>query len=481
MSARQFLLVLLARGRVVLAVFGIVVLATVVVTITSTKLYSAAASVLLDTQISNSNGTTTPGQLPTGYMATQVDVAMSEPVAQQVVRSLHLDTDESFLASWRRSTGGQGDRVAWIANLLHGGLSVTPSRESSVINIAFDWPDAREAARMANAFARAYIDTSIQLKVDQARQYANGFAERAHELHAELQARQRQLADFQRENAVVVSDERFDIETSKLSELSTQLLQVQAQRQDSQSRQRQAATSNETLSEVLQSAVIAGLKSDLSRAETKRQEFSSRLGPNHPEVLANSAEIVGLHAKIAQESARIAASLGNTTEINLRRESDLRSALEAQKARLLQMRDQRDAASVLQGDIATAQRNLDVVTQRLAQSSLESRTQQTNIVQLTSAVAPLRPASPKSIHNLLLGMFLGAVLAAGVALLMEIADRRVRHDRELPQLLGVPLLGSIGNTLDFSPDKFRSLSPRDRLRFLLGFPGATLRSFALKT
>ena len=54
-----------------------------------------------------------------------------------------------------------------------------------------------------------------------------------------------------------------------------------------------------------------------------------------------------------------------------------------------------DAAAVLKNDVVAAQRNLDAVTQHLAQSNLESQTQQTNIALLTAATLPWRPSSPR--------------------------------------------------------------------------------------
>jgi len=40
----------------------------------------------------------------------------------------------------------------------------------------------------------------------------------------------------------------------------------------------------------------------------------------------------------------------------------------------MQLKHQRDEGAVLQNDVVTAQRNLDAVTQRLAQSNLQSQT-----------------------------------------------------------------------------------------------------------
>jgi chain length determinant protein EpsF len=378
-------------------------------------------------------------------MATQVDIISSERVALQVVKNLKLDRDEDFRNEWQKSTGGRGTLADWLATNLDHALTVAPSRESNVVNISVTWPDANAATALANAFAQAYIDTTIELKVEPARQYASWFAERSRALRDDLKAKQKRLSDYQIATGLVATDERLDIENARLNELSTELVTIQEQRDDSQSRQSQGHAGDiESLPEVLQSPMVSGLKADLSRAEAARQDIEARLGKNHPDYQTNQAEITRLRERIAEESAKVVASLGSTTQVNRRRESDLQAELEAQKKRILDLRQQHDEAADLQFDVQTAQRNLDAVMQRLAMSNLESQTQQTNVVLLTPAVEPLARSSPRLALNAAIGLFFGILLGGGTALLLEIRERRIRSDDEFPALLGVPLLGSFG-------------------------------------
>ncbi len=128
----------------------------------------------------------------------------------------------------------------------------------------------------------------------------------------------------------------------------------------------------------------------------------------------------------------------------MRRENDVRQALEAQKKKVLDLKYQHDQAAVFLSDVTSAQRDLDEVTQRLAQSNLESLTQQTNVVQLSTASIPKDPSSPKLVINLILAIFLGGVLGIGSALAVEMRNRRIREDEDIAEVLGVPLLGRIG-------------------------------------
>jgi capsular polysaccharide biosynthesis protein len=127
----------------------------------------------------------------------------------------------------------------------------------------------------------------------------------------------------------------------------------------------------------------------------------------------------------------------------MRRESEVRDALEAQKKKVLELKNAHDEAANLSNDVITAQRDLDAVTQRLAQSKLESLAQKTNVVLLALAVEPLDRSSPKESMFMAAGVFLGLVLGIGAVLLMEMWDKRLRAEEDLVRLLGVPVLGRI--------------------------------------
>ncbi len=443
MTFNQFLSVIRARWVIAVGVFAAVILIGAIYTLFSPKLYTASASVVVDTKADPVAGVAIAAEISTGYIATQVDIISSERVAQLVAKELKFDKDPEWLSAWRGSTGGVGDATVWIGAKLQKTLAVTPSRDSSVIDISVTWTDPKQAAVLANAFAQAYIDTTIELRVDPAKQYAAWFAERSAALRADLQVKQKRLADFQTANGLVATDGRLDIENARLAELSSQLVTMQALRQDSQSRQRQTAADNDSLPEVLQSPLIGNLKSDLSRAEAKLQDIGTTLGKNHPDYQTTAAEISSLRRRIAEESAKVAASLGSTTQINLRRESDIRAALEAQKTQMLELTNKHDQAAGLLNDVTTAQRNLDLVSQRLAQTSLESQTQQTNVALLTPAVEPLFRSSPRYSIDLLVSIFVGAVLGIASVMIREATDRRFREDAELSQVLGVPILGKL--------------------------------------
>jgi chain length determinant protein EpsF len=443
MTPQQLFLILRARWRLAASIWGAIVLTVLGINLLLPKQYVANASVLVDVKPDPVAPTVGAGEAPEAYMATQVDIITSPRVARRVVKQLHLDQDPAFRQRWQEATDGRGHFDGWITGLLKRALAVSPSGVGNVINISVTWNDPATAAALANAFAQSYIATTIELKVDPARQYANSFSERADELRADLEAKQKALSDFESRNGIVATDERMDVENSRLAEISTQLVAIQGQRQDSQSRQRPSAGDADSIPEVMQNPVIQGLKAELSRAQVKLDDIATRLGVNHPEYISALSEVQSLKQRVASERDQIIGSMNEAMRVNMRREAEVAASLQAQKQRILELKHQHDQAQVLQNDVLTAQRNLDAVTQRLAQSSLEGATTQTNLALLTPATEPSIPSGPKVLLNCMLAALAGAGLGIGAALLMEKADQRIRSDADLAMALGIPLLGRV--------------------------------------
>lgn len=443
MSLHQLILVLRARWVMVISLMVATVAVVLAVSLQLPKKYTANTAVVADTK-SFDPVAGVPMQFTSGYTATQVDIIQSERTAQRVVSMLELSKVPEIQQQWQKATGGRGSFEQWMALDLLSNLSVAPSRDSSVINISFTGPDPKFAADVANAFTKAYIDLSLELKVEPARQYAAWFDARVSQLRAKLESAQEALSTYQRNKGIVASDERLDYETTRLSEISSQLTQIQALRADTASRQEQAGAGNENVPEVLQNPVIATLKTELLRAEAVWQDAQVRLGTNNPAYLKAKADVTSIRERITQETARVASSLASANQVNIRREQELTALLEAQKQRVLRLKDGRDGITALQRDVESAQKAYDAVSQGLAQSNLESQVQQTNIAVLTPAAPPLEPSSPKVLINTLIALAAGTVLGIGAALLREMMQRPVRSFDDLTQTLGLPVLAVIG-------------------------------------
>lgn len=441
MSFGQVLSILKARWLAALLVFVLTVGTTVAVSLLLPKQYTANASVVADFK-PDPVALISTGLASSGFMATQVDVIMSERVALRVIRNLRLADNPQVRELWLQDTEGQGSIETWMVTFFQKQLEVKPSRESSVITVSYKAPDAGFAAAMANAFVQAYLETTLDLRVEPAKQYSTFFDTRAKEARDALEKAQSKLSAFQKENGIIASDERLDIENARLNELSSQAVMLQALASESGSRQAQArGESADKMQEVLNNPLISGLKADLSRAEAKLQELQARLGDSHPQVVEAKANIAALRSKVDAEVRRVTSGVGVSNNITRQRVADVRASLEAQRTKVLRLKAVRDEGSVLLRDVESSQRAFELVTQRLNQSSLESQNTQSNLHLLTVATAPLLPSSPRVVLNTALSVVLGVLLAIGLALLLEMMDRRIRGVDDVAETLGLAVIG----------------------------------------
>lgn len=451
MTLQQFLLILSARAKLVLYTLLVTVLATLLVSLLLPKQYSATTAIVVDVKSPDPiAGVFSPGLIMPGYMATQVDIITSDRVAQRVVKLLRMDENQEMKEQWIKATGGQGRLDIWLATLLQKNLDVKPSRESNLIKIGYGGTDPIFTAAVANAFARAYIDVNLELKLEPARQSATWFEEQTKNLRDKLERAQQALSSYQQKTGIITTEERSDYETTKLNELSSQLTLVQTQTYDSHSKAHSAGGSD-TLAEVLQSPLINSLKTDIARLEAKQQESNINLGKNHPQTLRTESELAALKAQLANETRKISSGISTSYQVGKQKERELLAAIEAQKIRALDINKQRDEISVLKRDVESAQRAFESVSQRSTQARLESLSIQTNIVALTPAAEPTNPAKPNIALNMLLSIFVGTLLGIGFALMAEIANRRVRSPEDLLESIDLPILACIVSTKPLSP------------------------------
>jgi len=441
MTITQFFAILAARWKLCLYIFFGAVILAFGISLVLPKKYAASASVVLDAKPDPVSAMLYNGSLSPGFVSTQIDIIQSERVALKVARRV-IEKDPRVRQQWMQQTGGEGTVEQWLADALQRNLDVKPARESNVITVLYTAPDPNFAAGIANAFVQAYMETNLELRTDPAKQYSSYFDTRVKEARDALEAAQSKVSAFQKAKGIIATDERLDVENQRLNDLSAQLVAVQSQASDSSSRQNVAARGDgDRMQEVLNNPVVSGLQADLARSEAKLQELSARYGDAHPQVIEIKANINELRKRMDAETRKITAGVGVSNNINQQRVAELRASLDAQRAKILQMKAVRDDGQVLVRDAENAQRNYDLIVARLNQSSLESQVTQSNVSLLTAAVAPTQPSSPRLILNTALGTFIGVLLAVAVALLMELANRKVRSADDVVQAIAVPVLG----------------------------------------
>jgi len=439
MNLSHFLAVLRARWLAAVVVFGVVLLAAILYLVFATRVYTATASVLIDAKPDPVSSMLYGGPTPS-QINTQIEILHSDRVAQRVVQNLKLADLADMRAAWASAKSGLTIQE-WLTAFIENGLDPKVSSPgSNVINIGYQSADARFAATAANAYVQAYLETSIELRVDPAKQYSGFFTDQQKEARTALETAQNTLSAFQKDKGIIGTDDKFDLEMSRLTALTQELVAIQTARVDASTRQSQVGNSSQ-LSEVLTSGTVSGLKADLSAAELKLQDLSSRYGDKHPQVQEARAAVNELRAKIARATSDVTGSIGVDARVSHAREAEIQAAVDAQRLKVLALKETRDQGSVLARDVDNAQRSYDLVYSRASQTNLESQNRQSNATVISQATTPSLPSSPKILSVALMGFVAALGLGLGTALLLEQFDKRMRTTSDAFDFLGIPVIG----------------------------------------
>jgi chain length determinant protein EpsF len=466
MNFTRFLTILHARFGVIAATTALAVLAAALVSLIMPARYYAEASAVLEQPALDAAAIAAGGATSlTYFLATQRDVVASRNVALRVIDSLGLEKDPEnsrrLLTRWnplgwlrgliaRLLPGDAGEAMSfrdWMVERLLKESSITSSRDSRLLKVGFYSPAPEFSAAVANAFMHAFLDANVQLKAAPARTETAWLQGQLKELRENLAQAEAKLSAFQQEKGIVATDERVDHENQTLSDLSMQLAGAQSEAYAASARRRQLQQfaggqggAGDVPSDVVTSPVVMRLREDIAQREAKLRDMSRQLGPNHPRYRASAGELEQLRGQLGVEMRSVAQGLASAGNVAGEREASLRGAVAQQKTRILGMKKEREQMAMLARDVENAQRAYNGAEQRVAQSRIESANQRPNASVVDEAAVPTRPASPRVTFNLALGGVLGAMLGLGIALLLESAQRLVRGEDDLVEVLGVPIL-----------------------------------------
>lgn len=446
MTFTQLLRILWARRQMVFVVTGAAVALALIASIVMPKIYVATTSLVIDARAADPLTGAAPNVPSTaGLLATQMDVIASSAVALKVVDALRLPTSADAVDP--EMTDIRADvrsRESWARALLDR-LTVKPAADSNVVRISFEDSDPGFAATVANAFGDAYLQTSLDLKVDPARRQSVWFEQQLERLRNAVESRRESLSEYQRTHGIVATTERLDVENARLEEVSRQLLEAQRNAQGANARLRQTTRGGRLseVPEIMSNGLLQSLKGDLARAQGRLAQLSERYDRNHPQYMSAAAEVQELNQRIAAEVDSARGSIEQSAQIAQQQVSSLQRAFDEQKAHILELTRQRDEISVRDREVQNAQGAYDAALQRAGQLRLESQINQTSVAVLDRATAPLGPAGLGLFLSTALSLVFGALLGVALALATEMLDRRVRDSDELVSVAGLEILGEV--------------------------------------
>lgn len=450
MSPIQFLRILIARRWIMLITFITVVVVAVGVARTLPERYPAQARVLLDlVKPDPVTGQLISSAFARSYTKTQIELMKDFRVMSVVFDRLGWGQDPGVEAAWRSSTGGVGDIRRWGAARLSTNTQAGLVEGSNILEITYESPNPDDAKKIVSLIREAYLQTSLDFKTESAGRTADWYREQATAARKVLTAAEAAKNRFEQANGLVVTG-GSEAESAKLTALQQALVAAQS----GESTQQFAATVRASAS-----PVVDQLKVQLATLNDQIELAAEKLGTEHPSYKSGIARRAQLQRQLATEIG-VAQSAGAAQSSASRRSvAELQGQYNAQKAKVLGMKDTLDQLAQFQREVDLRKAQYERAASRTADLQLESNVSESGLLALGDAVGGSERSFPIWTKIIGLSVAFGLALGVVVAVLTELFARRIRGPEDLRFASKVPVLAVIAD---------RQPSPwRDRIRRLL--------------
>jgi succinoglycan biosynthesis transport protein ExoP len=443
-----------------------------VVTIASFKMkpvYTAAARVEVDKEAQSmqpfpdSNGI---GEYEDSeaYIETQTKILQSETLALMTIKSLDLARYPEFGGSPNsiasQHAGSFPTRPAILGAFL-GRLVVKRVPNSRLIEVQFEAEDPQLSAQIVNGHLQNYVEENFRSKYDATTQASNWLSAELEELRIKVEKSEDARIAYQRENQIWQIDEKQDITSQKLGDLSKAVTEAQTDVAQKEALYRMATSGNvDALPAARNNDVISNLlkrKSDLDEAYA---EALDQYGPNYPKVLRLQAQQKEVGQGLANARKTMVESVEEEFNTARNHVELLQEALDRQKAEANDLAEKLVQYHILQHDAESNKQLYDGLLQKLKEAGITAGLRSSNIRVVDPALAPASPSRPQKARNILLAVLVGLVGGIGLALFREYLDNTVKSPDDIEALTGLPSLAVVPSLpgVRTNPSRFSRLA-----------------------
>jgi exopolysaccharide transport family protein len=414
----------------------------------------------------------------------EIETTKSEKVATAVIRRLHLNEDPEFVGSGQglkqrifslfksavfMSGASNWAAFKWAAEpkekptdddlmqraigTLKDNLRVIRLGRSYHQEIAYTSLDPVKAARIANAFADAYIEDQLEAKFEGTRRASEWLQQRIGELRQQASDAYKAVQDFKSANSIIIGVDGKLASEVELDQLGIALAKARADTSQAHAKldrisrvmEQRSDKANFSIpdpivTDALSSPVITKLRQQFLDDQNKESEWSVKYGRNHLAVQNLRTEMATLQQSIWDEVSRIAESYKSEFQIAKSQEESIDKRMTdvfqrsgSMRQSQVRLRELETAANSYRGIYETF---LSRFTQSVQQQSFPS----TEARIVTEASSPRSPSSPKATLTLALAAICGLMLGTMCGIAREQMDRKIHTRAQLEKLLGTTCL-----------------------------------------
>jgi len=462
---QAYILILRERKWYVVIAFLAVFLATLVYTLSATRLYTATGSIEIlarDPVVMKVEEVRDTDLRGPEDLETQIKILESETIVRMVSDHLSADDARALLKPYQKS----GDDPVSAEDILASNRKIVPIRLTRILQIAYTHPDPDIAAKVANLFVEEYMDYNVRWRVDESMRAVEDLKVRADEQSKKVEELGNALQAYREKQNMVSLDQKKDIVTEKLKALNTFLTEASSKMMEAQVRWnqvdevRKAGGNLANLTFIASSPIIQHLLQQVDEAKVNIADLEQRYRADHPKMQAAMQSLAQCESDLGQALEQAAAGIRNDYQTAKSDYDRAKSDLADQEAEALRL----DRLSV---DYATQQNELNVnqellasIVTRMRETSMSATIESHNARVVDQAARPRRFSSPHIVADLCLGVIGGLGLGLGLAFSAAFLDDRIRSAHQIETVIGLPLIGIV--------PKIQKMTPEERAQIVMG-------------
>ncbi|HMF99158.1 MAG TPA: polysaccharide biosynthesis tyrosine autokinase, partial [Vicinamibacterales bacterium] len=459
--------------------FLTVFVAVTIYVFTATPLYVSRAQILIEKE--NVNVVTfkeavEQNQITDDYYQTQYRLLQSRALARRTLDSLQLWNHPQFspqrtntisvgallratvatIGAWfttpapaEESAADETKGQSAAIDRFLDALTVSPIRNSRLVDVKFESPDAALSAHVANALAKAYIEQNLEFKFTSSKEASDWLSERLGEQRKQVEASEQALQQYREQTDSVALEDKQNIVVQKLADLNTAVTRAKTERLQKEALYNQIVSLQddraaiETFPAILSNTFIQQQKGELAELQRQQAQLSHKLGPHHPDMVKLGLAIQTVDAKLQGEIAKVVQATRNDYQAALAQEQSLVKALDQQKRDALELNRKGIGYSALQRDAVSNRQIFDGLLQRTKETGISGDLKTSHIRVVDAAEKPRAPSSPNRRMDLVLGLIAGLAVAIGLSFFFEYIDNRIKSPEEIRGHLGLTHLGML--------------------------------------
>lgn len=425
-------------------------------------------------------------------LQTEANILMSDSLAMQVVKDLHLETTEDFypakdgsgfsvpswLTFWKKPVEPVSvpldeapNRRYSALKIFSSHLKVEPITGTRLIEISYSNPDPKLAAAVVNHLINALMDYTFQARFASTAQASTWLTTQLEDLRKQTESLQTKAITLQRDTGMFGDDESHNIVLARLESLNEALAAAESNRLLKEAVYRvtnsgdpeliSGLSGNSGIGAVASMAnslgLIQSLRSQEATVKAELDQDKVKYGPAYPRVAELNAELNGVEQSIRDEVHRIGERARTDYQIAAQAETSARSVFEKQKKLANDLNDKAIAYGLAKQEADSSRSVYESLLAKLKQAGVLEGLRSTNITVVNPARVPPpnRPKNPNILLYYAVAIAMGLVGGAALAFARDMTDTKVRSLEELERVTGMPLLGLIPE-IESRPKALRS-------------------------